>query len=69
MEAASCLKTWLGCRAMETVVMIGSSLEAWHPSAGGLDIAGLPLGVELGPVGIAKSLRCVKNRVCFEGRL
>lgn len=37
--------------------MVGSSLGAWHPSAGGLDMAGLPSGVELGLVGIAKSLR------------
>lgn len=36
--------------------MLGSSLGAWHPSAGGLDMAGLPSGVELGLVGINKSV-------------
>lgn len=47
MEAASCLKTLLGCRAiwdcpegrLGTVVMVGSSLGAWHPSGGGLELS------------------------------
>lgn len=44
--------------------MAGSSLGAWHTSAGGLELTGVALGVELGLVGIAKSLRSGK---CFGG--
>lgn len=45
--------------------MVGSSLGAWHASAGGLEMAGLASGIELGLAGIVKSLQSV---ICFEER-